>query len=336
MWEVVLDAFLDTLKILPILLIANFLIEYFEFKASKKVYHSKFLNGNLSPLFASAVGLIPQCGFSVVAANLYSSKKIAIGTLLAIFITTSDEAIPIMLGGGAKSALQLIPLLVGKFVLAIIVGYIFNFIINRKTKKENASIELKVKNKAVTQEVLVEADKKETCCDDANQKIKEQNKSEHEHSHDEQLAQSCDNAEFGCHHHKIHESKTKALIIHPIIHTLIVSIYIFVATLAFGLLIYFVGADKITNFIGSTNLFAPFLVGLVGLIPNCASSVIIASCLVNGMISFGAAFAGLCANAGIAFVVLFKQNKNIKENFAILGVLYFISTIVGFIIDLIF
>ncbi len=329
MWDVVLDSLIDTLKILPILLVANFLIEYFEYKASDKIYHSKLLNGKLSPLFASAVGLIPQCGFSVVAANLFSSKKIAIGTLMAIFITTSDEAIPIMLSSGS-SALKLIPLLLGKFALAIIVGYTLNFIYykkEKKLKKAPAATKVEIPSAATSGAVLVEK-KEEDGEVAAEHKEHEEEKDLTNHPHHEE--------EFGCHHHKIGESKKKALIVHPIVHSLIVSAYIFVATLIFGLIIYYVGQDKVAAFISSTKLFAPFLVALVGLIPNCASSVIISQCLVSGVISFGAAFAGLSANAGIAFVVLFKQNKNQKQNFLILGLLYAISAIIVFLIDLIF
>ncbi len=335
MWDVVLDAFLDTLKILPILLIANFLIEYFELKASNKVYNSKLLNGKLSPLFASAVGLIPQCGFSVVATNLFSSKKIAIGTLLAIFITTSDEAIPIMLGSG-KSALMLVPLLLGKFALALVVGYLFNFIFEMRAKKQSAKIAVKNVNVATSGTVLVETEKSIKKDDNAvDEKVIENEHCSNEHKHNHDKAESENRkAEYGCHHHKIGGDKNWW--VHPIVHSLIVSIYIFVATLIFGLLIFYIGETKITNFISSTKLFAPFLVALVGLIPNCASSVIIAQSLVGGMISFGAAFAGLCANAGIAFTVLFKQNKNQKQNLFILFSLYLISSVVGFLIDLIF
>lgn len=322
MWDVVLDALIDTLKILPILLIVNFFIEYFEIKASNKIYNSKFLNGKLSPLFASGVGLIPQCGFSVVASNLYATKKIAMGTLLAVFLTTSDEAIPIMLGGGAKSAFMLLPLLGGKLVLAIIVGYLVNLISGQVAKKQAAKLEIKNVNPAVTQTVLVAEDNSENVDD----------KKENAHEHNNQ-----EDSTIGCHHHKIGKDAEKTKwFIHPIVHSLIVSLYIFVVTLAFGLLIYYVGETRITSFITSTKLFAPFLVGLVGLIPNCASSVIIAQSFVGGIISFGAAFAGLCANAGIGVVVLFKQNKNIKQNLLILSLLYIISTIVGFLIDLIF
>ncbi len=345
MWDVVLDSLIDTLKILPILLVANFLIEYFEYKASNKIYHSKLLNGKLSPLFASAVGLVPQCGFSVVAANLFSSKKIAIGTLLAIFITTSDEAIPIMLSSG-KSALMLVPLLLGKFALAIIVGYTLNFIYEKKDKRlKQGTTAVKVENPPAikSEAVLVEAKDPVATAPTAESEKSESAESEivkhadgEDHEEKDLTNHEHHEEEFGCHHHKIGESKKKALIVHPIVHSLIVSLYIFVATLIFGLIIYYIGQDKVAAFISSTKLFAPFLVALVGLIPNCASSVIISQCLVSGMISFGAAFAGLAANAGIAFVVLFKQNKNQKQNFLILGLLYAISAIVGFLIDLIF
>ena len=120
MWETLLDAFLDTIKILPVLLLAYVLIEFVELKTSKTIEHSKLLKSKYAPLFGAGIGLVPQCGFTVVATDLYTKKRISLGTLLAMYIATSDEAIPILLSYPDQYK-NLAIILIVKFVLAVLV-----------------------------------------------------------------------------------------------------------------------------------------------------------------------------------------------------------------------
>jgi len=134
-FEVLLDALKDTLTILPLLFLVYVLIEVIENKSAKNLGDYRFLNNKYSPIIASLVGVVPQCGFSVVATDLYSKKHISMGTLLAVYLATSDEAIPIMLS--TPSAIpSLLPLLGIKIVYSILVGYAIMFVCSLKKEKK--------------------------------------------------------------------------------------------------------------------------------------------------------------------------------------------------------
>ena len=276
-------AFIDSIKILPFLLIAYIIIEIIERYASNKM--QKTLSGKTAPLFGSLFGLVPQCGFSVVASDMYSKRMITMGTLIAVFIATSDEAVPLMLAN-PESVGVLLPLLAIKFVFAMIVGYLIDFIYKSKVQK--------------------------------------------------QIATQTDEHHTGCCNHEIENkgSKWKDLILHPALHSLKIFGYIFVFNLIFGLIIMWVTEEALINFLQSSSIFAPFVAGLIGLIPNCASSVILTELFIMDGIGFGALVAGLCVNAGLGMVFLFKNNKNMRENFFILGLLYVLSVALGYIIML--
>lgn len=292
MVEVFVDALLDTLKILPILLIVHILIEIIESKAVSKIKMNKALKGGFAPLIGAGVGIIPQCGFSVVATNLYAKQHIKLGTLLAVFIATSDEAIPILLSNPAAIS-KILPLLLIKLVFAIAVGYAVNLIFCRKKEMPISETE----------------------------KI----------------------SEVGCCGHEI-TNQTPAVkkkfdfekyVLHPLFHTLIILLFIFIVNMAIGTIIFFVTTERLNAFLASSKLFQPFISGLVGLIPNCAASVAITQMYSLGGITLGSAVAGLSVNAGLGFAVLFKENKNIKQNLCIVGFLYIISSLLGLAITLI-
>ena len=282
MGEVLLDALIDSLKVLPFLLIAYIAIEIIERYASTKM--QKSLTGKTAPLFGSLFGLVPQCGFSVVATDLYSKRAITIGTLLAVYISTSDEAIPLMLAN-PESIGMLLPLLAIKFVFALIVGYGVDLLLKSKEKK---------------------LEKEET---------------EEHHT--------------GCCHHEIeNNNKWVDLVWHPVLHSLKIFAYILVFNIVFGVIVMLVTEDALISFLQSSSLFAPFVAGLIGLIPNCASSVILTELFIMNGIGFGALVSGLCVNAGLGMVFLFKNNKNIKENLFVLCLLYVLSVMLGYIVGL--
>ncbi len=295
MWDVILEALLDSLKVFPFLILLYVLIEVVEEKVSTSKQFIKYTNGKYATVVGAGLGLIPQCGFSVVASDLYAKRYIKMGTLLAIFIATSDEAIPIILSNPDKAYL-IFPILFIKFIFAIVVGYVvdivYNWICKQKTIVE-----------------IVEPD---------------------DHDHLETETAGC------CGHHVEEERNSlKKFFIHPLIHSLKILLYIFIVNLVLGLLIHFVGEENVVNFMGNVKWLQPLIVPLVGLIPNCASSVLITQMLVLDGITLGSAIAGLCVNAGIGLAVLFKQNKNVKENIAIVSVLYVCAVVLGYIINLI-
>lgn len=311
MLDVILDSLIDTAKLLPFLIIVYILIELLEHKTTISSNHNA-LTGPLAPLLGSATGLIPQCGFSVMAAKLFEKNFIKIGTLLAVFISTSDEAFIILLTSGDASAmLMLLPLLIIKFALSVAVGYSVNAIF---AKHELSPIpEHKHEHSDEGADVHMNEGEKEH---------------EHEHEHDEDMHYyTCGREHDG--------SNWRVYLINPLLHSLKVALFIFLVNLTFGTIIHYVGEDAISSVLVGGPFFQPFLATLVGLIPNCASSVIITESFVLGGITFGSCVAGLCANAGLGLVVLLKNTKKWKRNIFIILAIYFISSLSGVIINLI-
>ncbi|MCD8205705.1 MAG: arsenic efflux protein [Clostridia bacterium] len=280
MGEVFLDAFLDTLELLPFVLIIYILIELLEHKTSFTENH-KLLQGNLAPLLGAATGIIPQCGFSVMAAKLYDRKLIRTGTLLAVFLATSDEALIILLSS-IDEAYVVIPLVVIKLIVAVAVGYFVNAVFKKEKQETHFSGEIH--------------------------------------------AYSCGNEHED-------EKPVKTYFVRPLLHTLEVCVYLFLVTLIFGLIVYLVGEDVVAEwFVGGAYL-QPLICAAIGLIPNCASSVIITGAYLNGGVLFGSMIAGLCTNAGMGMVVLFKNTKQTKRNLAIFAAMYVIGAAAGIIVN---
>lgn len=294
-----IDALIDSLKLLPFLFIAYIVIELAEVLMSKKAKSGQTYKGKWGAVIGASFGMIPQCGFSVVASDLFSKRKITIGTLIAIFIATSDEALPILFSeiGEPYVWLTILELVATKFAVGLVFGLVIDFIF----RKQNAQ--------------------KLAC------QIAEDN-SEEDHDHEEDHIK-------GCCGHNLEEDKihpAKQYLLHPLIHTLKIFAYIFVVNVIFSALIYYVGEEPITNFLLNAKYFAPLFAILIGLIPNCASSVILTNLLLIGGLTFSAAIAGLIVNAGIAYLVLFKQNKNVKENLTIVGLVSLIALLTGYVL----
>ena len=318
MWHEILHAFIDSIKVFPILFLVYVIIELIETHTSKTISHSKFLKSKYAPVFGAGVGLIPQCGFSVIATDLYTKKKITISTLLAIYIATSDEAVPILLSYPDKY-LDLIIILAIKFVLAVLVGYVsmlvLNFVSVPKTR---------------TAGIMKE-------CNSNHTKISA-NSAQVNHSYFVGEI-SIEDDHKGCCGHSIENerkhNKFLNYVYHPIMHSLKIFAFILLVNIVFGLIIYFVGEQTITQSLIATKWLQPFIAGLIGLIPNCASSVIITRLFAMGGLTLGACVSGLVANAGIGLALLVKQNENKKHTLYIILTLYAISAISGLIITLI-
>ncbi len=278
MIDVILDGLLDTLKIMPYLFIAFLILEYLEHKLSNKDKKILSKNQKIGPLVGSLLGGLPQCGISAMASNLFSRRVITIGTLIAIYLSTSDEMLPIMISQKVPF-IEIIKIIGIKVLIGIIVGYIIDLItIKSKTIK--------------TTEI-------EKMCDE-------------EHCH--------------CDKDGIFKSSIK--------HTINISFFILLVNVGIGLIIYFIGEDALTNFMSQGNLLSYFIASLIGLIPNCAASVIITQVYLLKLISFGTLLSGLLTGSGIGILLLFKINKNLKENIKVLCIIYFVGVIAGIIADL--
>lgn len=279
MIDVLLDALLDSLKLIPYLFVTFLILEVIEHKFSKKTQKLLEEKKEFGPFIGGLLGGLPQCGFSAIASNLYSSKVITMGTVIAIFLSTSDEMLPIMLG--EKVDPKIMFGIVGlKVVIGIVVGLIVDFIYKKNIDKTKESIH-------------------DIC--------------EHDH---------CD-----CKHSNIFVSS--------IVHTLKTILFVLIANILIGFIIYFVGEETLSNLLLSKNIFTYFVASLIGLIPNCAASVIITEVYLSGLITVGTMMGGLLTGAGLGILLLFKNNKNLKENLTILSIVYFVGVIAGIIIDFI-
>ena len=278
MGEVLLDALLDSLKIFPFLFLLYVLIEFLEHRTSVS-RNKNLLRGGLAPLLGAAVGMIPQCGFSVMAAKLYDKKLIRTGTVLAVFLATSDEALIILLSDGSK-AFSVMPIIAIKFIVAVAVGYAANALLRRESLSEL---------------------------------------SENEEVHG-----------TPCGHDHEEDSKIRRYLVHPLLHSLVIFAYILVVNVLFGILIYYVTEESLAAFLQGGLWYQPLIAAAVGLIPNCASSVVITQTYILGGLSFGGCIAGLCANAGLGFVILFKNARAWKRNLLLMAVLYVISIAAGY------
>ena len=292
--HVLLHSLEDTAKLLPVLFIVYFLIEFLEYKNVFRFEKSKLLNGKASPAIGSLVGAVPQCGFSVISAELYSERKISVGALIAVFIATSDEALPIMISN-YKSIPALLCLLLTKIVFGVIVGYITMLLYSKIFSGKNHEHHEEQHNHGEDEE-------------------------QHEEHHEEHLHACC--------HHDLKENKFNWK--HPLIHCLKIFVYIYIINVIFGTIIMFVGEDKLVSFLNSSSIFQPLLSIAIGLIPNCVSSVVITELYLMGGLSFGSIIAGLSVNAGLGLIVLLKENKNKKENLFIILSLIISSLIIGY------
>lgn len=327
--DFVWEAVKESLIMFPFLFGAYVLVELIEFLTSKKL-NGNVLKSRVAPLVGAGVGLLPQCGFGVVASDLYSKRKITMGTLLAIFFATSDEAVPLLIISPEK-AIYLLPLLAIKFVFGFSLGFIVDAIVNRKRvpvvhgdcHAAGASCN---DNENKDEPPLSQGDNPPPSGRSAADAPR--NDSVHEEGH-----------HVGCCGHHIEEEENepwaKRYLLHPALHSLKVFAFVLIVNLVLGGLIALIGENELMAFLNSARYVTPVLAVLVGLIPNCAASEVLTLLFISGGLSFGACVAGLCANAGIAMVVLFKQNKNMKENLTIFGVLSGVSLVVGYLVTII-
>lgn len=277
-WEALEDALMDTGKLIPFLLITYLLMEYMEHHAAAKTRQLIMKAGNSGPFFGAAAGLLPQCGFSTVASNLYAARLISRGTLIAVFLATSDEMLPVLISESAGAG-EIVRLLGLKFVIGMAAGFAVDGIhrlLHRGKKEEEPCIH----------------------------KLCEQ-----EH---------CD-CESG-----VVRSALK--------HTIRIVLFLFAAAVLLNVLIEWIGEDTLTALIQNQRVLSVVLTAALGLIPNCAPSVLMTHLYLNGTLGLGAVMAGLLVNAGVGMLVLFRMNEHGKENVSIAGTVYAIGVLAGLVL----
>lgn len=274
MLDILMDTIIDSLKILPFLFVTYLIIEYIGHKSSKSLVSGLRKYGVPG---GALLGSFPQCGFSVAAANFYTSKVISVGTLIAVFISTSDEAIPVILANSG-SFNTVIKLIITKVGIAIIAGLFADVLLKKFFEDEINDIER---------------------------------------------------------HHHFHDCRGN-IVNSALRHTLHIFLFMVITIFFMNLAVYLIGEENLSKVLLTDSILQPAVVALIGFIPNCASSIIITQLYLQGSLSFGSAVAGLSTGAGVGLIVLFKVNKNIKENIKIMLYIYIVSIIAGMIIQALF
>lgn len=267
-------AALDSVKLLPFLFLTYLIMELLEHKAGERVEHIVAKAGRAGPLIGGLLGLLPQCGFSAAAAGFFSGRVVTVGTLLAVFLATSDEMIAVFLGEGLPPRTVLTVLAV-KLVVAVLAGFAADLVF----------------------------------------------RSRQGHLHLQELCH-----EQGCH-------CERGIWRSALHHTVQIFVFIFVINVALGTVLHFVSAEQLAAALGGVPVLSQLVAALVGLIPNCAASVAIATLYARGVLSAGAMLAGLLTGAGVGLLVLFRTNKHPRENLIFVAVLFAVGIAVGCLVD---
>lgn len=273
----ILGTFLGSLILIPFFYLSYLLVEFLQNKHKDKLNKLVTNQSKFGPIVGAATGLIPQCGFSSTMALLFTQKVLTIGTLFAVLIATSDEAMFVLIAN--REFKTLIVLLSLKFLLAVIVGYIIDFIFRKKEYSANE---------------IQELENPCSCC-----------------------------------------VKTNNIFLTALKQTIRIYLFVLVFSIIINVLVYVIGEDVFETLLLNGSIFQPIIACLIGLIPNCAASILLTNLYISGTVSFASLFAGLMCNAGMASIILFRYNKKIKQNFILLGTLLLISILTGMFITLI-
>ncbi len=328
-WEVIVDALLDTLKLFPFLLALYILIELMEHKTGMG-HPSRLLSGKLAPLLGTATGLVPMCGFSVMAAKLYRRRHLTLGALLAVFIATSDEGLLVLLLSDAAwdyKLWSLLALVLSKLVLGVAVGYLADLLF-----RGQAPLPIPAHH---GHEHGHEHDHDHDHDHEHEHDHEHHGGEEDEHAHEDG---SCECAELSVCEHR-HESNFTLFFLSPLLHALEVAGFVLLVNLLFGFLIYGIGGGDteagnalVGAFMSGSGYWAqPVLCALVGLIPNCASSVVLAEVYALGGIGFGGLLGGLVSNAGLGYLVLFKGKESVKSGLLIVLAMFLFGVAAGYL-----
>ncbi len=278
MTDVILDTLLDTAKLLPFLFLAYLLMEFLEHRAGGKTERLLTRSGKVGPLLGGLFGVVPQCGFSAAASELYASRLITAGALLAVYLSTSDEMLPIMISHGIFPY----KLLLAKLAVGVLAGFAVDLIAKLFSKKRPAA-------------------------ETAN------------------VGDICEREHCQCGDH---------IALSALKHTLRIAFFLLLITFLLNTGIYLLGEDRLAAAVGDRPVLANLLAAVVGLIPNCASSVVLTELYLSGIVSVGALLSGLLVNAGVGLLVLFRNNRPVRDSFRVLAILFAVGFLAGLLIDL--
>ena len=278
--EIARHSLLDTLKLVPFLFLTYLIMELLEHKSGDAAARWLRRSGKIGPLIGGALGIVPQCGFSAAASGLYGGRIITVGTLMAVYLSTSDEMLPVMLSEGAPIPF-LLKILGVKLLVGIAAGFAIDFVFH-----------ICRRNKPVQEPQIEEFCERENC---------------------------------RCGEH---------FALSALRHTVQILGFILLFTFALDLLIHGVGEDKLAALVLDRPVLGNLLAAVVGLIPNCASSVVLTELYLSGIVSIGALLSGLLVNAGVGLALLFRNNRPVWDSIRIVAILWCIGAVVGILVDL--
>lgn len=326
-------AFIDTLKLVPFLFVTYLAMEALEHYASSKSIAAVRRAGTAGPIIGALLGVVPQCGFSAAAATLYSARVITLGTLFAVFLSTSDEMLPIMIAAQAPAGF-IAEVLAIKALCGLIAGFAIDAV-------------LRLRHHAVEAMRIRDLCERDHCgCGDEDDALQEHGggvagriddrdgghlNGKESGAEASRASDGHDDAHSHDHSHG-HAHGFGAIAKSSLVHTLQVTLFIFLVSLALEIVIDGVGEDALASFISANSNLSVVVSAIVGLIPNCAASVVLTELYLEGALSTGAMLAGLLVSAGVGLLVLFRANRPMHENFLIVAGLVACGVVFGFIV----
>ena len=353
-------AFIDTLKLVPFLFVTYLAMEALEHYASSKSIAAVRRAGTAGPIIGALLGVVPQCGFSAAAATLYSARVITLGTLFAVFLSTSDEMLPIMIAAQAPVEF-IVEVLAIKALCGLIAGFAIDAVLRLRhhaveamrihdlCERDHCGCDDEDDAPSTLSDMreehgegaadraddsdggLSHAEEREAelaCASDERPEHSHDHVLEHGHGHEHEHAH--DHAHAHDHSHD-HAHGFGAIAKSSLVHTLQVTLFIFLVSLALEIVIDGVGEDALASFISANSNLSVVVSAIVGLIPNCAASVVLTELYLEGALSTGAMLAGLLVSAGVGLLVLFRANRPMHENFLIAAGLVACGVVFGFI-----
>ena len=330
--HVLVHSLLDTLSLVPFLLVTYLAMEAIEHSASAHVRRAVERSGKAGPVVGALLGALPQCGFSAMAATLYAGGVVTAGTLVAVILSTSDEMVPVFLAHQAPAG-QMAAILAVKVVVGLVAGLAIDVALRSRRHgrdDDGRSIhELCERAHCHCDDALGGAPSAvAAACAPAGEKG-------HAHDHEHDDAHAHDHAHGDAHEHDYdghghaHGHGRWAIVRSALVHTVQVSGYILVVTFAFGLVMELVGRDALAGLLADHPVRATFLSALVGLVPNCGASVAITELYLDGVLACGPMLAGLLASGGVGLFVLWKTNVSVRRSVAVTAVVYVVAVAVG-------
>ena len=328
--DVLIDAAKDTLLVIPFLLVTYIIMEWIEHKTSDASKQAIRKAGSAGPIVGALLGVVPQCGFSAAAATFYAGRVITLGTLFAVFLSTSDEMLPIFIAEQV-SIDTILSILGVKVIIGLVLGFLVDLGIRlvRKSQPSLAIGELceiagcHCDERCAGCEIDCEKCKHIGITLEAQTLTPEMCGCGHEHE------TGYTDAHEHHHAHEHHEHGNGSILKSALKHTLQITVFLFVITLVLNIVLEFVGAEALAAFVGANPIASVFASALVGLIPNCAASVLIAQLYIEGVLGAGAMMAGLLVSAGVGLLVLVRTNRHQKQNAAIVAGLYVVGVVCG-------